>query len=83
MQDLIQLRKDHLQVIVGGDLRWDVTGDIICFTRNLGNTTIFACFNASAESYQLDKGVGDSLFHNGYQDETLQPNGFLVSLIDK
>ncbi|SCA92221.1 Neopullulanase / CBM34, GH13, similar to LACPI-1399 from L. piscium MKFS47 [Pseudolactococcus piscium] len=83
MQALIQLRKDHLQVIVAGDLSWDVTGDIISFTRKLDNTTIFACFNASAESYQLDKGMGDSLFHNGYQDETLKPNGFLVSLIDK
>lgn len=84
LKQLIQLRHDYQTVLSEGTLSWetDDNKNIVGFTRQLGQTKIFAIFNAGNTNYELPTSVDIShiISEQLYNSHIIQPNGFLVTI---
>lgn len=84
LKQLIQLRHDYQTVLSEGTLSWetDDNKNIVGFTRQLGQTNIFAIFNAGNTNYELPTSIDIShiISEQLYNSHIIQPNGFLVTI---
>lgn len=84
LKQLIQLRHDYQTVLSEGTLSWetDDNKNIVGFTRQLGQTKIFAIFNAGNTNYELPTSIDIShiISEQLYNNHIIQPNGFLVTI---
>lgn len=84
LKQLIQLRQDYQTVLSEGTLSWetDDNKNIVGFTRQLGQTKIFAIFNAGNTNYELPTSIDIShiISEQLYNSHIIQPNGFLVTI---
>lgn len=78
MKKLIQLRQNHVAILVEGTLNWQVSGDVITFNRVLGEKSVTACFNAGGEAINLRLQGNKILLSNLYEGDDLAPDGFVV-----
>lgn len=84
LKQLIQLRHDYQTVLSEGTLSWetDDNKNIVGFTRQLGQTKIFAIFNAGNTNYEIPTSIDIShiISEQLYNNHIIQPNGFLVTI---
>lgn len=84
LKQLIQLRHDYQTVLSEGTLSWetDDNKNIVGFTRQLGQTKIFAIFNAGNTNYEIPTSIDIShiISEQLYNSHIIQPNGFLVTI---
>lgn len=84
LKQLIQLRHDYQTVLSEGTLSWetDDNKNIVGFTRQLGQTEIFAIFNAGNTNYEIPTSIDIShiISEQLYNNHIIQPNGFLVTI---
>lgn len=87
LKQLIQLRHDYQTVLSEGTLSWetDDNKNIVGFTRQLGQTKIFAIFNAGNTNYELPTSIDIShiISEQLYNSHIIQPNGFLVTIFNQ
>jgi neopullulanase len=78
MQALIRFRLAHWQVLAEGNLTWYVAGDVISFTRKLGEVEIFAIFNSGKTAIPLPAQAGELCLSNQLNKQQLEQEGFAV-----
>ena len=87
LKQLIQLRHDYQTVLSEGILSWktDDEKNIVGFTRQLGQTKIFAIFNAGNTNYEIPTSIDIShiISEQLYNKHIIQPNGFLVTIFNQ
>lgn len=87
LKQLIQLRHDYQTVLSEGTLSWetDDNKNIVGFTRQLGQTKIFAIFNAGNTNYEIPTSIDIShiISEQLYNKHIIQPNGFLVTIFNQ
>lgn len=87
LKQLIQLRHNYQNVLSEGTLSWqtDDENGIIGLTRQLNETQIAALFNTGTTNYDVSSTYHSAkiIAHEFYANQIIQPNGFIVTVINQ